>query len=246
MTGDVGVLILVKFSRFARLDGFIHLAFGRFGLRKENQVKFFKTLGSGKNAGFGLAPSGSHQGVFLVFDNDADADLFLARSRNIGFLEENSDELLTVKLRAYSSRGRWSGQKPLRLTAASPEQGPVASLTRASIRMSKAMQFWRHAPPSEASLHAASGCLLSVGLGEMPLFRQATFTIWDSERSMAAYARQGAHAAAIRDAQAHGLFTESMFTRFVPYGMQGRWAGRDYDGMFASAPPSGLVEARPV
>lgn len=241
MAGDVGVMVLVKFSRMARLDGFIHLAFGRYALRNEPGITFFKTLGSGRDAGFGLTPSASHQGLFAAFADEAAADHFLEGSRTIHFLRFNSDEVATIKLRAYSSRGAWAGVEPLRITAERPAVGPVASLTRASIRMSTAMQFWRHAPPSELSLKGAEGCLLSAGLGEAPLFRQATFTVWDSERSMSAFARLGAHADAIRDAQQRGLFTESLFARFVPYQMTGTWLGRDLAqlGAGTAEPPGG-------
>jgi len=104
----------------------------------------------------------------------------------------------------------------------------VAALTRASIKVSKAAAFWRHAPPSQASLESMDGCQLAVGLGEAPFFRQATFSIWDSVAQMNAYARTGAHLAAIQAAQKHGYFSESMFARFVPLKIQGHWRGKRY------------------
>jgi spheroidene monooxygenase len=45
---------------------------------------------------------------------------------------------------------------------------------------------------------------------------------------MNAYARTGAHLAAIQAAQQHGYFSESMFARFVPLSVQGRWRGKHY------------------
>jgi spheroidene monooxygenase len=67
-----------------------------------------------------------------------------------------------------------------------------------------------------------------MGLGEAPLLRQATFSIWDDAASVDAYARGGAHGQAARAAYAEGYFSESMFVRFVPYGAQGRWKGRSF------------------
>jgi hypothetical protein len=104
----------------------------------------------------------------------------------------------------------------------------MASLTRASIRVRSAARFWRHAPPSEVSLRSVAGCLVSAGLGEMPLLRQATFTIWENEAAMEGYARSGAHLAAIRDAHGEGYFSESLFARFVPYAMSGTWGGQRF------------------
>ena len=81
------------------------------------------------------------------------------------------------------------------------------------------------APAAQASLEAAPGCILAVGLGEAPLLRQATFSIWTSVQAMEAYARSGAHLDAIRAAHRGGFFSESAFVRFVPVAVQGRWKG---------------------
>lgn len=82
------------------------------------------------------------------------------------------------------------------------------------------------AAPAERSLEQAPGCLLAAGVGEAPLLRQATFSVWDSLASMDAYARHGAHLQAIQAAHRERYFTESMFVRFVPSGMRGTWKGR--------------------
>ena len=228
MAGTVGVIVLANLRATARARGFAHLAFGRLALRGTPGLQFAKVLGSGRNGGFQPRPSWTHQGLFCTFESDADADAFLGSSSWIlAGSRAHADELFSAKLRAYSSRGTWSGRTPLAVTAEAPD-GPIASLTRASIRPWKAGAFWRHAPPSEVSLHAVDGCRLSVGLGEMPLFRQATFTIWESQAAMEHYARSGAHMAAINAANTQHLFSESMFTRFVPSDMRGTWAGQHF------------------
>ena len=83
-------------------------------------------------------------------------------------------------------------------------------------------------PASEVSLKQASGCLLATGVGEAPFFRQATFSLWTGVDAMNAYARTGAHLAAIQAANAGGFFSESMFARFVPLGLAGTWRGQHY------------------
>jgi hypothetical protein len=217
--GTIGVVVLVDYARGARMRGFGRLAFGRWRLGSVPGLTFRRFMGAGAGGGFGL----SHQGLFLAFTDDVSATAFLATSPLIAHMRADADAWFSVKLRAYSSRGRWSGVEPFPAHAARPASGPIAVLTRASIRPSKVASFWRHAPPAQADLGHADGCRLAIGLGEMPLFRQATFTLWDSEAHVAAYAQTGAHLAAIKAARAGCHFTEDMFTRFVPSEMTGSW-----------------------
>lgn len=223
MTGSVAVVVLVDISQHARLWGFWHFLFCRFALKREAGITFVKVLGSGENAGFGLRPSASHQGLFCAFVDDAAAENFIAHSKVLNAYRKHAREFFCVKLKAFSSRGTWAHESPLSISSAPPYGSRIAALTRASIRPSVAAKFWRHAPPAEISLQNASGCLLAVGLGEAPLLRQATFTIWESVAAMDAYARTGEHLAAIRAAQAGSFFSESMFTRFIAYDARGVW-----------------------
>jgi spheroidene monooxygenase len=71
--------------------------------------------------------------------------------------------------------------------------------------------------------------LLATGLGEAPVFRQATFSLWKNTAAMDAYARTGAHRDAISAAWKHQFFSESMFVRFEPLSLQGRWKGQSFD-----------------
>lgn len=66
------------------------------------------------------------------------------------------------------------------------------------------------------------------GFGRSPFLRQATFTVWDSVAAMDAYARTGPHLEAIKAAAQNQYFSESMFARFVPISIEGRWKDRDY------------------
>jgi spheroidene monooxygenase len=116
----------------------------------------------------------------------------------------------------------------LDITAKAPLSGPIASLTRASIKPLKANAFWKKAQPAEASINQSEGVILSAGLGEAPYLRQATFTIWEDETALNTYAQQGAHLAAIKAAYGQQYFSESMFTRFTPSDMEGAWRGKHY------------------
>ncbi len=112
---------------------------------------------------------------------------------------------------------------------------PIAALTRASIRISKAAAFWSKAPAAQNSLAQHPGCLLAIGLGEAPLLRQATFSVWESAASMDAYARTGSHLEAIKAAGAGRYFSEDMFVRFRPLAAFGTWRGKTLNLAPASA-----------
>lgn len=224
---EVAVLLLADIAPGWRLWGWSRIVRGAAPLNGVPGLRMAKALGSGHHGGFGLRPSVSRQGLFALFSDEHSADEFIQHSIIVQRYRERSGEFLLAKLCATSSRGAWGGTT-LAASARTPDSGPVAALTRASIRPAKAMQFWRHSPHSEAALSSAAGCRLAVGLGEAPLLRQATFSVWDDQAAMDNYARSGAHLQAIRGAQAGQWFSESMFVRFVPLQLQGRWQGRDH------------------
>ncbi len=222
----ITVIVLVDLKPESKLWGFLRFPLGRLPLRNTKGLKFSKVLGSGENGGFGLKPSGTHQGLFCVFDTESNADAFLD-SNIVNQYRHRAREFFTAKLQAYSSKGSWSGRS-ISIDTQEPQSGPIAALTRASIKPLKAAQFWRRSPPAEESLANAKGCLLAVGLGEAPIFRQATFSIWESVDAMNAYARTGAHLEAIQASLAGGHFSESMFVRFKPIAPSGVWKGRQF------------------
>ncbi len=224
---DVAVLLLAELAPGALMWGWSRIVLGAVPLRRIPGLRFAKALGSGQRGGFGLRPSLSRQGLFAVFDGEAAANAFVDASATVAAYRGHARELCTLTLRATSCRGSWSGHTIG--VSSSVEAGlPVASLTRASIRPHKALRFWSRSPPAEAALERAEGCRLAMGLGEAPLLRQATFSLWDDQAAMDAYARSGAHQQAIRDALQDGWFSESMFVRFVPLRISGRWKGRHH------------------
>jgi hypothetical protein len=224
---DVTVLVLIDVQPRALVWGWMRYVLGRWPLRHLPGLKFSRQMGSGFEGGFGLRPSRTRQGLFLVFETEAQADAFLHASSVMAGYRRHAREICCLKLRAYSSRGSWGGTG-LPVVADVPDGGPMAALTRASIRPSRALRFWRLAPPAQDALAAAPGCRLAVGLGEAPLLRQATFSVWDSVPAMNDYARSGAHLDAIRRSQHEGYFSESMFVRFVVLSISGQWKGRQH------------------
>jgi len=236
----VVVILLVDLLKDKRSWGWLRLAQGSAALKQIAGLVFAKVMGSGHEGGFVLRPSPSHQGLVLMFERQSQADDFL-QSGLCEQYKKNAREWFSAILRVDSCRGSWNQiawqATPVDVLggASQPvDTMPIATITRASIRSAKAMTFWRHAPATQADLQAAPGCLLAVGLGEAPLLRQCTFSIWDNTASMMAYAQSGAHLAAVQAAHKHGFFTESMFVRLRVLSMAGDWQGQDY----TAKPPS--------
>ncbi len=225
--GRVVVLVLADFAPAHRLWGWSRLVLQGWPLRRVPGLVFSKVLGSGHGGGFGLRPSGSRQGLFLGFDHDAAACRFVQASPLLQAYRQRSRECCVAVLQATSCKGSWSGAA-LKVGAPGAPGGPVASLTRASIKPSRLAAFWRMQPAAERALQQAPGCDLAVGLGEAPFLRQCTFSLWRDAAALDAYARSGAHLQAIQAAYAGHHFAESMFVRFEPLSVQGCWKGQAF------------------
>ena len=85
-----------------------------------------------------------------------------------------------MRLAPLRWHGAWGGRDPL--AAARPERaddgGPIAILTRAAIRPRRLVAFYRAIEPPARDLRDRPGLLRSVGAGEWPVARQATFSLW--------------------------------------------------------------------
>jgi hypothetical protein len=122
----------------------------------------------------------------------------------------------TICLEVAEGHGTWDGFAP-NWSAARPlePEEPIAVLTRARIRWRKLRDFWRRVGPVSETMAQAEGLQYSIGIGEAPVYRQATFSIWKNSESMKAFAyRMQAHREVVRDTRKFDWYAEEMFARF--------------------------------
>jgi hypothetical protein len=241
----VVVVVVADLLRQHQGWGWLRLVAGASAYKDVPGLTMAKVMGSGHGGGFGLRPSPTHQGLICTFSHLDFARAFLD-SDAVQAYRNRARECWTGVMAVRSGRGHWDKQawvasSPEALGDSAAPQGPLAVLTRASILPTKTMAFWRYAPAAQAELKHSPGCLLAMGLGEVPLVRQCTFSLWQDTAAMLAYAQQGAHQVASAAAYKHQFFSESMFVRMQVLQMAGVWQGRSFD-----APASAAQRAAPA
>ena len=202
-------------------------------LKKVPGLRFFKLMGSGAAKGFGFWPNLDRYGLMAVWADAAAAQAFFERHPLWAGYQQRSAEQWAVQLAPIKAQGLWDGQtpfaaEPTALATPAAADAPMAVLTRASIRWRKAPRFWQFVEPTSATLAQAAGVRAAIGLGELPLVRQATFSVWESARAMQEYAYKDAkHREVIQLTRRENWYREELFARFRVLGSEGLLDGRD-------------------
>ena len=221
-------LSLFGFRGAAKAWALTQMGLARRHLAGAEGLRFSKLLGSGDGGGFSLRPNWARYGLLSVWETAASADAFLVSSDFMSAYRDRAEEIWTARLVPVSAHGAWSGTNPFLPLAPKPERGPVAVLTRATIRWRRLPAFWRAVPGTSEAIARAGGRLASIGVGEAPFVRQATFSLWRSVDEMQEFAyRDPAHAAVVRRTRDERWYAEELFARFVPVASEGTWDGRD-------------------
>ncbi len=195
---------------------------------------FWRLLGTGRGATTTASADLRRWAVFAVWRDEAALEAFLATSRLAARWAAGAEEVWHVRLLALGGHGRWRGFDVLGAVrpAADPgragdRDGPVAVLTRADVRVRAWPLFLPAGGPVDTQLHAADGLLAVAGVGEAPVGRQATFSLWRSGAAVTGFARSGAHRDVVRRTRQERWYGEELFARFRPYASEGTWDGRD-------------------
>ena len=218
-------------------------------------VGFYKLCGSGTGQGFTPRPNRQVWAILATWPDQDTARRNLTESAVYRRWQANSSENWTILLSPTSSRGQWSGQTPFSPappTPALPENappvsgnpvsgtpvsgtpvpgppvpGPIVALTRATMRLSTFARFWARVPDISAVIGQDPNVIFKIGIGEVPLLHQVTFSIWPDAASMAHFARgNGPHGRAIQAVRAEGWFAEELYARFSILEDWGTWGGK--------------------
>ncbi|MBP2708098.1 spheroidene monooxygenase [Microbispora sp. RL4-1S] len=247
----MGTIVSFHLNRYADRGAMRRMAFDRPLLRRTDGLTFWRLLGTGRGRSMTLGADLRRWALLAVWRDERALRDFLERSPIPARWRRDAAESWQVRLAPIGSRGRWGGTDPFagagsRADAVDPAGamsaaeaaeaagrrvgpgGPVAVLTRASIRPSRLVAFYRSVPRVDALLRVQEGCLASVGIGEWPLARQATFSLWRDAAAVRAFAYEGTeHRRVIGRVRADDWYSEELFARFVPYASEGTWDGTD-------------------
>ena len=226
-----------NFIPFALLAMAIH----RLPLWLNKKITFYKLLGCGKNGTFNKHPDWQQWGILTV-NNAAAFDASpeklmetLYGSFISAWISLFKCETCTFFLQPIEGHGKWDGKEPFgNLPKQTDYDGFIAILTRATIRLSKLSAFWKNVDSVAVKMSGAKGFITSIGVGEMPFIKQATFSIWQNKESMKNFAYQMAeHTEVIKKTRKENWYSEDMFVRFRPLKVTGSIKGvNPLEGMF--------------
>lgn len=205
------------------------LAVDRLRYRHRDGLRFLRILGTGRDRSTAPGAQWDRTAMFCLFDDERCVDDF------VGEVDQRSGlvESWHVRMRGAGGHGSWRGRsipEMLRSPAyrGGESQGPMAMITRADVRPRSWRTFSREARIVDLELQAADGLLAVVGIGEAPILRLGTFSLWRDVTAMSEFARQGPqHQRAVARTRSEHWYGEEMFARFVPFRSTGTWDGRD-------------------
>jgi heme-degrading monooxygenase HmoA len=228
-SAPIAALMLAHYPWRNSYRALVGMGLNRILLRRAPGLRFWKLLGSAGGLAFGPW-NPRRYGLFSVWESPAALDAFQRESPVLAAYRRRADELWTVRLRPISWHGTWSGVNPFAgaepAAPLAPDAGPLAILTRATIRPLRVRAFRAAARQVNAELAQHPGLLAAIGLGEVPLFTQATFSLWASQRAVRGFAYSGPeHIAAMRRKESESWYSEELFARFQPVASYGTWDG---------------------
>lgn len=223
-------LSLFRFGALeARLWAFAQMGLARRGLSQIRDIGSWKLCGSGTGEGFTPVPNTAVYAILATWPDHDSARRAMHGSAVFRRYRERATESRTLFLSPTSARGTWAGETPF-TAQADPSGGPIAALTRATVKPRVAAKFWKRVPNISSVIGQDPNVLFKIGIGEVPLLHQVTFSIWPDSESMAAFARRdGPHAHAIRAVRTEQWFKEELYARFNVDAIEGLWEGQAPD-----------------
>lgn len=181
-------------------------------------------MGCGRNGTFDLMPDWRQWAVLEVWSEESGVrnmdKISDPRLLTVNFLtfwwRFFYCEIWTLMLEPIEGHGTWDGKQCFGdLPKQTDYEGMIAVLTRATIRLSRLRSFWKNVNGVATQMAGAGGFITSLGIGEVPWIKQATFSIWESKAQMKQFAYQmQEHTEVIRKTRKEDWYKEDMFIRF--------------------------------
>jgi hypothetical protein len=190
-----------------------------FQAKPEQGLRFAKMLGTGGGNGFSVRPNWGAYAWLGAWDTEGGAETFFQDTVLFADFKNHASHYTTYFLKPIKAQGYWDAQNPFQVQntegGASSSERPVAVLTRARIKWGRMFQFWQYVPRTSRSIEDYSERLLSIGIGELPLIEQATFSLWTSEKAMMDFAYKNRfHAEVVKKTRDLNWYSEELFARF--------------------------------
>jgi len=208
---------IVRYHKAMIPFALLAMAVHRLPLILQRGCTFWKLLGSGRNGTFDLQPDWQQWGLLAVWDDKETFGKFYENSFITHWWEVFCFEKWTVLLEPLQSHGKWDNKQPFDSPNTADYTGPIAILTRATIRFSRIKAFWNNVDSVAGIMANAPGYITSFGVGEAPVYRQATFSVWKSVEDVKAFAYASKeHSDVIKKTRDERWYSEELFARFKP------------------------------
>jgi len=219
------VLTIQKYKKRYIFFALLSMALFRLPLFFNKKISFYKLMGSGKNGSFDKNPDWQQWVILTAFKNDIQPENFDEKNLTCqlyGSFINKWFKLFCIQttnifLTPLEGHGKWDGKVPFEYKEKNYlHEGKIAVLTRATINLFKLKVFWSNVSSVAGKILQAEGLIQSIGIGEVPFIKQATFSIWENKELMKQFAyTMKEHTNVIIKTRKENWYKEEMFVRFA-------------------------------
>jgi hypothetical protein len=226
-------LTVVRYPKLLSWAGFLSMAYFRLPLLFNKRISFYKLMGCGRNGTFDKVPDLQQWAILAVSSENQNSSQNCLNETDIyGKFINRWWKLFrctkwTIVLKPIEGHGNWDGKEAFgALPRSSEYDGPIAVLTRATIRPGKLKHFWRHVDGVAKVMTSVDGFITSIGIGEVPWIKQATFSVWKNKESLKTFAyKMKEHVEVVKKTRQEKWYSEDMFVRFKVVASHGSLRG---------------------
>ena len=199
-----------EIRRRSILSALFRMAIGHLFLKPNKRVNFYKLLGTGKGETF--TPKDAN---LLRWGLIISTSLQIDEIKIVKFWRKISTSEKFYELSPLSSHGKWAKRNPFQVINKISYEGKTVAITRAKIKRTLALKFWKSVPPVVTSLKESPGLIWSIGIGESPIGLQGTFSLWENPQALENFAfKSNPHKEVIRKTRDLDWYSEELFARF--------------------------------